>query len=74
MTGLAQEIHKRIDSISPVERAELIEELIRSFDRDQRMDIDAKWVVEAESRNDAYSRGEITASSMEDVFRRINQR
>jgi putative addiction module component (TIGR02574 family) len=67
MTAVAERIFKDALELLPVERAELIEKLFQSFD-------DAAWAEEVESRLDAYDRGEIKASSAEDVFVRINQR
>ena len=72
--ALASIILKQIDSSPPVERAELIEELFRSFDRGGQQHIDTKWAVEAESRIDAFEQGKISASGIEEVFKRINRR
>lgn len=74
MTELGSTILKQIDSIPPVERAELIEELFRSFDRGRQQDIDARWAIEAESRIDAFEQGKISANGVEEVFERINRR
>jgi putative addiction module component (TIGR02574 family) len=61
-------------SLSPIERAELIDGLLRSFDPnpDQRH-LDA-WRDEAESRIDAFDAEMLTDDSAEAVFDRINQR
>ena len=74
MTRITEEIVRIIDSIPPVERAALIEELFCSFDRERQRKIDAKWAVEAESRIDAYEQGKIPAQDAAAVFDRINQR
>jgi putative addiction module component (TIGR02574 family) len=56
--------------LSPVQRAELIELLLASFDP-QRSEIDQLWAEEAERRVDAYDQGKLKASSADKVFRRI---
>jgi putative addiction module component (TIGR02574 family) len=58
--------------LGPVERAELIEVLLASFDTAGRAEIDARWAEEAESRIDALEAGELSSSPAEDVFRRID--
>jgi putative addiction module component (TIGR02574 family) len=47
--------------LPPVERAELIERLLSSFEFRSRKEIDALWAKEAEDRIDAFERGEIEA-------------
>lgn len=60
-------------TLPPIERAELIEELFFSFDTIDRSRLDQLWVDEAESRIDAYERGEFTAIPAETVFARLNK-
>jgi hypothetical protein len=43
--------------LPPMERAELIENLLSCFEFHSRKDIDALWVEEAENRIDAFERG-----------------
>ncbi len=74
MTAVAERIFKDALELLPVERAELIEKLFQSFDDAALNTVDAAWAEEVESRFEAYDRGEIKASSAEDVFARINQR
>ncbi|HMN03864.1 MAG TPA: addiction module protein [Geobacter anodireducens] len=59
-------------ALPPVERTELIEELLSSFDVADRERLDQLWAAEAEERIDAYERGDITAESIESVFEKIN--
>ncbi|MDK2955847.1 MAG: hypothetical protein PWQ57_1343 [Desulfovibrionales bacterium] len=58
--------------LAPVQRAELIESLLASFDS-QRAEIDKLWADEAERRVDAYDQGKLRASSADEVFNRIEQ-
>lgn len=58
--------------LSPIERAELIDELLRSFDPPEDGAVADAWKTEAESRTDAYEAGRVAADSAEGVFARIN--
>ena len=60
--------------LSPIERAELIDELLRSFDPPQDSALANAWKAEAESRIDAYESGRLSANSAEAVFARVNKR
>ena len=71
MTQKAKDVLNQALSLSPLERAELVEELLASFDRPEREEIDAAWAKEAEDRLDAYECGEIGASPAAEIFKRI---
>lgn len=71
MKNATQAILDQALRLTPVERAELIEALFRSFDPDADARIDAAWAEEAESRLDAFEAGQLTADSAENVFRRV---
>lgn len=60
-------------ALPPIERAELIEELLSSFDFPDRERLDRLWAAEAEDRIDAYERGEISTVPLESVFEKINR-
>ena len=74
MTASAECVLKDALDLLPIERAEIIEKLFQSFDRSKNKEIDAAWAVEIESRFDAYDKGEMKASTAEEVFARINQK
>jgi putative addiction module component (TIGR02574 family) len=74
MTQTTKALLKRALTLNPVDRAELIEALFRSFDRRGSAQNDAQWADEAESRLDAYIAGKIPADTAEAVFGRIGQR
>lgn len=59
--------------LPPVERAELVENLLTSFEFQPRGKIDALWGEEAEYRIDAFERGEMTAIPARDVFKEIEK-
>jgi len=74
VTKGTQTILKQALHLKPVERAELIERLLRSFDKSEDDRVDALWAEEAESRIDAFEDGKLTAHPEEAVFDRINRR
>ncbi len=55
-------------SLPPVERAELADRLLASFDSLSQRRIDELWAREAEDRLDAFERGEINAVSVKEAF------
>ncbi len=59
--------------LPPVERAELIEDLLTSFEFQSRKTIDALWANEAENRIHAFDRGEMAAIPAKDVFAEIKK-
>ena len=54
-------------SLTPTEKAELVDELLSSLDEPDK-EIDELWVKEAESRIDAYDQGKLKAVSLEKVL------
>jgi putative addiction module component (TIGR02574 family) len=74
MTQTTKAILKRALALDPVNRAELIEALFRSFDRRPATRNDALWAGEAESRLDAYAAGKVRADKAEAVFARIGKK
>jgi putative addiction module component (TIGR02574 family) len=59
--------------LPPVERAELVERLLSSFEFRSRKDIDALWAKEADDRIEAFEQGHITAIPAENVFSEIEK-
>jgi putative addiction module component (TIGR02574 family) len=60
--------------LPPMERAELIEKLLSSFEFPSRKKIDALWAREAERRLDAFEQGKIKAIPARTVFAKIDKR
>lgn len=73
MSKLGEQIIAEALALPPMERAEIVERLLSSFDFASRAEIDALWAQEAESRIDAYDRGEIKAISAKEVFEKIER-
>lgn len=73
MSKVREEILAEALKLPPMERAELIENLLTSFEFPSRKIIDDLWAQEVESRIDAFERGEITAVPAEEVFAKIEK-
>ena len=61
------EILKEALTLNPTQQAELIDKLLTSLDKRDK-EIDELWAKEAESRIDAYERGELKAVALEKVL------
>jgi putative addiction module component (TIGR02574 family) len=59
--------------LRPVERAQLVEDLLASFEFPDRQRIDELWATEAEARIEAYERGEIPSTLASEVFDEIDR-
>jgi putative addiction module component (TIGR02574 family) len=58
-------------ALAPSERETLVEELLSTLDPAERKAIDTAWPTEARDRDAAYSRGEVKASPVDDVIKRV---
>ena len=72
MSGNTEKILAEALELQPIERAELVEELLSSFEFPARESIDDMWAKEAEDRIDAYERGDLTSTSAKEVFDKID--
>ena len=73
MTENTQEILSKVLDLSPIEKAELVEEILSSFNFPNRQTIDNQWAEEVEDRISAYDRGELKAKPIQDVFEAIDR-
>ena len=73
MTQTASNILVEALQLSPVEKAELVENILASFSFADRKVIDDLWAAEAEDRINAYEKGEIKARPVSEVFDRIER-
>jgi len=71
--AIAANLLKDALSLDAPSRAELVDELLASLDRPDA-EADALWAEEAESRIDAYDRGEIKSVSVHEVMARYNKK
>lgn len=71
--AVAASLLKDVLSLDAPSRAELVDELLASLDQPDKA-IDALWAEEAESRIDAYDRGEIESVSVHEVMARYEKK
>ena len=64
---VSDQILKEALNLTPEKRVELIEKLLISLDKPDR-ELDELWAEEAESRIDAYERGEIKPLTIQEVI------
>jgi len=69
----AEDILAEALELPPTARAELVENLLSSFEFQGRDAINALWAQEAENRIDAFERGEITSIPAKDIFNEIEK-
>ena len=74
MTIKSEKVLSEALSLPPIERAEIVEKLLSSFEFSDRNAVDELWAREAESRIDAYERCEIKSIPAKAVFEKIEQR
>lgn len=76
MTSKVEQLFSDALELSPLDRAALIEELLRSFDSDSNMTAanQAAWVAEAQDRLEAYRHGEIPARDADELFEEIDRK
>ena len=59
--------------LSPIDKAQLIEDVLSSFEFTSRKDIDEAWGIEDEDRINAYEQGKLKSKSIKEVFKKINE-
>lgn len=74
MTALATHVYEEAISLGPIDRAELIEKLFKSFSHVKDANVELKWKEEVVRRRIAYDNGDIPSDSIENVFTRLAQR
>lgn len=74
MTTQVKQILKRAIRLPAIDRAELVEEILDSFDFPERKKIDALWAKESEARLSAFLSGRMKAKSAKEVFQSIQKR
>lgn len=63
----AKEIIKDALSLKPIEKAELVDQVLSSLDKSDGK-IDELWAKEAESRIEAYEKGKLKAVSLDTIL------
>lgn len=73
MSESTEQILKDALALPLQERAELVEQLLATFQLPPDPHLDELWARESEDRLDAYDRGELKAVAGEEVFEKIKQ-
>jgi putative addiction module component (TIGR02574 family) len=73
MFATSEQILQQALALPPEERAQLLEQLLATFDGPTNPVVDELWVAEAHDRLDAYDRGEIKAASVEELFKEFER-
>ena len=73
MTDQVTELAERGKSLSPEDRARLVDLLLVSLQEPATAEAEAAWDTEIDRRLDAYERGEVEAIPAEDVFARARK-
>ena len=71
MTAKSAKVLEEALGLPPIDRAELVEHILKSFELKSNESIDRLWAREAEDRINAYDRNELSSSDAKDVFDRI---
>lgn len=61
-------------SLEPHQREEIADALFASLTNAEPAEIDAAWLAESHRRDEAYRRGEVEASSVDEVIDRVHSR
>lgn len=72
MTITKEKVLSEALNLPPIQRAQLIEDVLSSFEFQSREETDKLWEEEAESRIDAYEQGTMKKKSAQEVFKNIN--
>jgi len=71
MTKKSSKVLEQALNLPPMERAEIVEKILSSFEFPERRSIDELWAKEAEDRIHAYETGKIPSIPAKDVFDKI---
>ena len=72
-TVAKEKILSEVLKLSPIDRAQLIEDVLSSFEFTSRKDVDEAWGIEAEDRINAYEQGKLKSKPIKEVFKKINE-
>ena len=73
MNALAKNLIAEAKKLTPVERIELIDEVLATLEPDQA-EVDRLWVIEVNDRLEAFKRGEITARDAREVLAELRRK
>ncbi len=71
MTSSVEKIYREAKELNPVDRAELVENLLTTFNFPHKDNYEKLWAKEVENRIKAFEEGKIKARSVSDVITEI---
>ena len=73
MNTTLESVERAANQLSASERAALAQRLLKDLDESEgdESQIESLWAIEGEDRLDAYNRGELESSPLEDVLERV---
>jgi putative addiction module component (TIGR02574 family) len=74
MSNNTQKVLSDALELAPIERAELVEHILSSFEFPKRKSLDELWAREVEERISAYEQGKLNTISAQEVFRKIEKK
>ena len=74
MTADSLRILTEATALPPEERAQLVDEILASFDSPEQRAINTAWATESEGRIDAYELGELQAKPITEVLARLDRK
>jgi putative addiction module component (TIGR02574 family) len=74
VSATSEQIIQQALALPLKERAELIEQLLATFEVPPDPTLNELWATEAHDRLDAYNRGELGLVNVEEVFKQIDER
>ncbi len=75
MTVNAENIYKEAINLNPIDKAELIDRLFKSFLSEKNIEKnELEWKKEVVRRRKAFDNGDIPADTIENVFNRLSKR
>ncbi|HNZ26126.1 MAG TPA: addiction module protein [Spirochaetota bacterium] len=71
MIKTKEKLLSEILKLSPVDKAQIVEDILSSFESRDREGIDKLWEDEVENRISAYEKGQIKTKPLKDVFKKF---
>ncbi len=71
MIKTKEKLLSEVLKLSPVDKAQIVEDILSSFESRDGEGIDKLWEDEVENRISAYEKGQIKTKSLKDVFKKF---
>ena len=68
MTPSVKRVLEEVNKLSPIERIEIMDLILESFDNNPDKEVEEAWIAEAKRRIELYKKGETGIKTEEEVF------